>query len=467
MITPHNFFLVVVRVAVIALVTLMSLSFFRIELYLTTYALILLAIGSLIIEQRRGVSYKKVDVFLSRKKVPVVLILVIALVIGVHGWNIQKAGIRYADELCGIRQASAFGQFSATLPLNTFGKYVDPTGACFTKSQQGFFSIQAPGWPVGLAFLKAFGIPENSVSWVISTLILAILGLIGFELGNVMLGLALMLMYRNNQFFDQMSASYWSHSLSALFLAGGFWASLTLLKIQSSRKESILLLVTGICAGGLIITRPLPGMGFVAYLLLWRVIVYIEHKQFQLKQVLVDGALLLIGPIIAFLLYGWFNFATTGSFFLSGYEYLYGAGHNPGLYQKSPNGVVFTPLRAYLVLTHHVNTLLPFVVPSQGCFFTILALSLGVLWSRETLRMLLLLICLWGALATYWDSSYFYGPRFYYESMIPLFVFIVWSLYKITELAASFITHEVLRKVFFVVSFISLVIIFWPGQPIT
>jgi hypothetical protein len=344
------------------------------------------------------------------------LIGLVTLAVSMWGWQSHTARRYTADELCTLRQSMAFEQSSATLPLSTFDPHLDPTGPCFARSQFGYFSVQAPAWAATLAAAKEIGIPQERVPWLIASFTLLIVGLIGAQLGGALVGAVTIVALSHNQFFDEMSRSYWSHSLTMLLTACGV---LLLVRIPRSAKRPLFTYVLGLglISGAILLTRPLVGLSFMTGAAL--AISFFMQRPFS-KKTLQSIAIFAVGPLLGVILYGYFNLSTTGSFFLSGYEYIHGPGHNPGFFQVAPNGIEHTPARAASLLHHHVRLLLRFTFPSTWPFIAILPVAFTIGWSPQMRTILLVLVSLWLGASTYWDSSFFYGPRFYYESMIPL-----------------------------------------------
>jgi hypothetical protein len=366
-----------------------------------------------------------------------------------------------------INQARAFAQFSVTLPLDTFGKYVDPTTSCFIKNKRGFYSVQAPGWAAVLAAFQEIGVPKERVTWLIASATLFLVGLIGLCSGGLPVGTMSILSLAHNQFFDEMSKTLWAHPVCMLFLA----AALALLLLYPSlhpRYERKFLVAIGAALGLMMLARPLTG---VSAALGVGIIVAVRCRGRSLRWSIASLALLALGPAIAASIYGLFNLLTTGDAWLNGYELVHGPGHNPGFNRISPAGVAHTPERAVMLLQHHVRHLLQFVVPSPWCFFGALAVLVVRQYERHSIALLLVLCAVWLGAATYWSSSYFVGPRFYYESLVPVTVLIAVAMWRLVDAAFSIFPvqkyqiakyHNVLRAVVYV----ALMILLLPAPPV-
>jgi len=379
------------------------------------------------------------------------------------GWSSHRATHTTSDELCGIRQAMAFQSGRATLPLDFFGPYIDPTSVCFARSPDGFFAIQGPGWPAVLAASSVSGISQESVPWMLAGITLFSVGMIGVLGGGFPVAIALMVSLRHNQFFGEISRSYWSHSLAMLCVAVVMLSVIGAQHVSGKRMRMACLCMAGVADGLLILTRPLVGLSIVAWLIL-SVVLLRRDREGGIKWK--DLAVSLVGPLCGGLLYGLFNHFTTGNFFLSGYEYAFGEGHNPGFFRVSPNGVAHTPERAWMLLQHHVRHLLLFVVPSALYFVGAVVLGASVVWSREVGCALLLTLCMWLGAATYWDSSYFVGPRFYYESMVPVTVLVFTALWNTVRTVGKWVPSTKWMRWIEPVGYLLLAWLIFPEPPV-
>jgi hypothetical protein len=411
---------------------------------------------------RKKSSIQQVSVLNS---LPFFLVLLAScLTVHIVGWSSHKAYVLIDDEQCGIRQSVAFEKYQMTLSRQDFPSWFDPTSPCFARSEKGYFSVQAPGWAAVMALGNSLGVPRERLPWLLASTSLLTVAAVGFVIGGLPLGLGLLIALYSNQFFDSMSRSFWGHT--AAMTAVGIVTLCVVLVVNtgSARNKLVLAGVSGGATGVIILTRPLVGISVAIFYGLFLLIEALLVK--SKRNFCFQAGMFLIGPTLAVLLYGLFNQGTTGSFLTSGYEFLYGTGHNPGFNRLSPNGVVHTPARGYLLLRHHVRDLLSFILPSKVHFFGLLALAVGIGWSRSVGYLLVLVLCMWLGAATYWDSSYFVGPRFYYESLVPLLVVmisILWnSIKNLTELVTPYWYRDVLGIVCFAAALISII----PSPPL-
>jgi hypothetical protein len=395
------------------------------------------------------------------------VVLALSVCVSWYGWSSHRASATTGDELCMINQARAFAGFSVTLPLDTFGKYIDPTTPCFIKNKEGFYSVQAPGWAAVLAAFRIVGVPDQSVTWLLASVSLFLVGILGLYCGGLAVGAMSILSLAHNQFFDEMSKTLWAHPACMLFLS----AALALLVIYPSfspRYERKFLIAIGALLGLMVLTRPLTGVSAAVGVF---IIVAVRCRGRSLRWMITSLALLALGPAIAAALYGLFNHLTTGDVWLNGYEVVHGPGHNPGFNRISPAGVAHTPERAVMLLHHHVRHLLQFVVPSPWCFFGALAVLVVRGCERHSIALLLVLITIWLGAATYWSSSYFVGPRFYYESLVPLTVLISVAGWRLVDAVFSFLPLrsyyiQKYRNVLCAVVYVALMIFLLPAPPV-
>lgn len=401
------------------------------------------------------------------RKGDVLIVLALSVCISLYGWNSHRATATTGDELCMINQARAFARFSVTLPLDTFGKYVDPTTPCFIKNREGFFSVQAPGWAAVLAAFRIAGVPQESVTWIVASFTLFLVGLLGLGCGGVLVGAMSTISLAHNQFFDEMSKTVFAHSACMLFLS----VALVLLVIYPSfslRYERKFFVALGAALGLMVLIRPLTGVSAAFGV---GTIVAVRCWGRPLRWNMASLALVALGPAIAAALYGLFNLLTTGDVWLNGYEFVHGPGHNPGFNRISPAGVSHTPERAVMLLHHHVRHLLQFVVPSPWCFFGALVVLVVRQCERHGITLLLVLCSVWLGAATYWSSSYFVGPRFYYESLVPVTVLVAVAMWRLVDAAFSVLPlhrykiakyHNVLRAA----AYVALMILLLPAPPV-
>ena len=398
-----------------------------------------------------------------RNQTSVSIVVVMSILFCLHGWDTHRAHPRTADELCSLGQARAFTSLSATLPLTAFSKHEDPTNACFARSENGYFSVQGPGWPALLATLRMCGIPQENVPWLIATTTLFLTGLAGLMLAGLPVAIMSMVVLANNQFFDEISRSLWSHSACMLFVTTAIVCMLALTSPQR-KNQRLVLAILGISIGMAMLTRALVGIscgfGVIGALALF---ISMDNGALLTRR---NAMLFAAGPATAFILYGLFNLGTTGSFFLSGYEFVHGAGHNPGLFHVAPNGIAHTPERAWMLLHHHVRHLVQFVLPYRWVFWAVIALSVTIGWNARVASIVVTLCAMWLGAATYWDSSYFVGPRFYYESTIPLTLLITMSMWSLTERVSLFIRSPRLARIAHVGIFVLVSLLLLPSPPV-
>ena len=396
-----------------------------------------------------------------RRQASVAIIVTASLAFCLHGWNGHKAHPLTADELCSLGQARAFKSFSATLPLTAFSKYEDPTNGCFARSDKGYFSVQGPGWPALLATLQMSGISQENIPWLIATTTILLTGIAGLIVSGLPVALMSMVVLANNQFFDEISRSMWSHSACLLFVTMAI-VSMLLATSPKTKRQRTALSILGVSLGLAMLTRPLVGFSCLTGVMCALTIVRGDTFRFTYRNLLS----LLIGPTLAFFLYGLFNDATTGSFLVSGYEFVHGTGHNPGLFHVAPNGTIHSPERALMLLHHHVRHLVQFVLPYRWTFWAVVAVSVTIGWTPRVAALMVVLCAMWFGAATYWDSSYFVGPRFYYESTTLITLLITMGVWSLTEPATFLIRSPRVASIAHIGIFVLISVLLLPSPPV-
>ena len=115
----------------------------------------------------------------------------------------------------------------------------------------------------------------------------------------------------------------------------------------------------------------------------------------------------------------WFNAATTGSWHMFGYTYLWGPEHSLG-FHPVPWGIALTPLRAVARSGFDLHQLNEYL--QDGTIPSLLVIAVGwvagrrLLASRDAMPWLGAL-SLFGLLFFYWHRDWFYGPRFHYSAV--------------------------------------------------
>lgn len=396
-----------------------------------------------------------------RRHASLLTLLLVSVFFCLLGWNDHRAHPSTADELCSLNQARAFSSLSATLPLTTFNKHEDPTNTCFTRSERGFFSVQAPGWSALLAALTTCGIPRENAPWLIASTTLFLTGVAGFLIAGLPVALMSMVFLANNQFFDEMSRTLWSHPACLLFVTMGVVSTLIAISPETKRQR-LTLSIVGVSLGLAMLTRPLVGVSCLVGVVGSLTLVSENRKLLTRRHMVALGA----GPSVAFILYGLFNLATTEDFFLNGYEFMYGPWHNPGFYQLAPDGAVHTPERAWMLLRHHVRHLVQFSLPYLWLLWVVVATSVTIGWNRKVASLIITLCAMWLGAATYWCSSYLVGPRFYYESTVPLILLITTSVWSLTHRGVSYISSPRLANAVHVSVFVVISVLLLPSPPV-
>lgn len=412
---------------------------------------------------------------LYRLPQPVILLLVSVVVLGfgVIGWQNHKARIHLMDEACGLYQADAFRVMSATIPRSFFPGFGQPPAGCIVESVKGLSAIQAPGFAAFLALSDVSGIPRFRVPWILSVATVLVGALGCCILSGPLAAVCFAVLLFTNPFFDALSRTYLSHTLAAFLLVSGVVCSLIAYSGDERRqaamsREGILIQVLRLfwrtlpagIGGLLLLTRPLVGAGFSAYFLALSLCTFISGG--RSRQAIVQLFAAFVGPMLGLVLYLIFNRLTTGSFFVTGYEIAFGKEHNPGFSAVTREGIVHTPLRAFVLLTQHTRDLYPFVTSSIVGFCVLLGGVAAARPSKPLTGLIAAVVVVWAFLALFRDTSYFVGPRYYYESMFLLTLVMVLGCDAVARYVAGAAQDFGKAMVIFGVVFCALVSLLWP-----
>lgn len=412
-------------------------------------------------------------IYQPRQGVVLAAVCAVVLGFGALGWNKHRASIHLMDELCGLYQAGAFQNLSATVPLTRPPRHRVEPGECILESDKGSFALQAPGFAAVIALGETLGIPRRRIPWILTVATVGV-GAVGCcLLAGPLSAVIFAALLFTNPFLNAVSQTYLAHTLSALLLVLGVVGSLVYgrgLSVSTSvageeplndqRGSAVWSSILGGVGGLLLLTRPLLGVGFCLYFLGLHVVSYLFQR--EKKEAVLRLSAACVGPISAALLYMLFNHATTGSFFLTGYEMAFGEKYLPGFWGVSSPGEVHTPRRAFLLLLQHTRDLYPFVTFSVIRFFALLGAVAVVVPNRALTRAMAALVLVWGALSLFHDASYFVGPRYYYESMFILALVMMLACDRVARHVASVQQNECKRAVVRTIAFCVLLLFLWP-----
>ena len=270
-------------------------------------------------------------------------------------------------------------------------------------------------YPPGHTFMLMLGLIIGA-PWIINPLLgsasVVLFYVIGKELFNEKTGRLAALLGVLSPFIIIMSSGFFSHN-TALF----FTALFTLFFIKTIRSPKLYYpLMAGISLGVCLNARILTAIGIgIPYAFYAIYLVFTKKREYLLSFVVMFAGFMLMVGILA-----GFNYLTNGHPLLTGYEVLWGKGHNPG-FGHSAWGDPHTPKKGLIQNLNNLNALNKYLF--EWCipctFFVMLFLAGG----RRT-RWDYLLIGSAFSLSFvhffYWYQGWCFGPRFMYESTLPL-----------------------------------------------
>lgn len=311
-----------------------------------------------------------------------------------------------------VRPAPLYPEFESTLNVIDFGGR--------------WYSQFPPGGPGVIALGSLFG-----VAWIVGPICGAAaavafwyLALRVEERAGVVFTAALLFAFAPFALF--MSGSHMNHVPTLL------WSVLALLSLAQLLDKPVGSLrsafICGLCLGLAASTRPLDAIALalpVAGLLVLRAV-----RQPVLARDVVAAGLGTSLPV-AFVLY--YNYRTTGSPFLFGYELLWGKSHALG-FHRAPWGVAHTPARGLELVNLYLLRLQTYLfeapVPSLA------PILIALILCRRFCTMDR--VMLWAAFAlligyfSYWHDGFYLGPRFLYP-LLP--VLALWASRFLPELS--------------------------------
>ena len=321
----------------------------------------------------------------------------------IFGW-IPHVG----DALVQLWQARTYASGSFTVPAPELMEFFfDP----FLVTKGGNWFSQ---FPPGLAMMMVPGViighPEL-LNPLLAGLTLIIFGLVLKELSVSRWWMFLFLL---SPFVIFMSGSFMSHSASMFWGALGLW-----LFLKSQRDKPGLMLLWGLAAGLMFITRPYTALCFNLPLALFAL-----RKRVGLG-ILLAGAGFTLGSIPYFL----DNYFTAGSFFTAGYQAAWD-GNNGLFFGQSPWGPPHTPqlgLVHLASLLHGLNLRL-FEIPIPALTGVVVWLFCKSNRSWKEWALFWAGICGFAGYYFYFYVDMVYGPRFAYASAFPLLIISVLGL---------------------------------------
>jgi hypothetical protein len=399
-------------------------------------AAIVLAVGlALVTVNRRRLAWVVARWRWLRRRVPHLssrayqgLLFAVGLVVFSYFAIVAFYGIPHIeDSVSGLLQAQIFALGRTTAPAPPIPDFFFLT---HVVARDGHWYSQYP--PGHSAFLT-LGVWAH-VPWLINPLMgaltLVLLYRSGRLLGGETVGRLAGALGLASPFMLFMSGEFMSHS-TALAL----WAAFAWLFLRLDEKPSFArALVAGLPLGILFITRPLTAVGLAAPFGVWLAVQCVRRRTGWL------AAAAGFAPPLAFfggllLLYNW---ATTGSPWVSGYQAAWGKQVLPG-FGAVPWGEPHTPMRGLNNSLANFNLFNRFMFewPFPSTVFVGVAVVARSRQARDWL-FFAALFCLSAAYITYWYQDYCLGPRFLYEGAGPTILLTALGLTRLPAMVAPY-----------------------------
>lgn len=211
--------------------------------------------------------------------------------------------------------------------------------------------------------------------------------------------LSILLLALASPFFTFMNVSFMNHVTTLFYISAAF-RSLTLKNKYFSSS------LCGLFCGLTFLTRPLTAVAVIL------VFGYLIFKPKRIYETLIFGGVVALLIVVGLV----YNFETTGSTFISGYEVVWGKTHQLG-FHLTPWGTLHTPLRGLreqiLNLYLLQDWLFSFPFPALWPLGVFLLLNPRELKTWD-LRLLALFALTQFAYFFYWHRDSVFGPRYIY-----------------------------------------------------
>jgi hypothetical protein len=276
-------------------------------------------------------------------------------------------------------------------------------------------------YPPGHTFMLMLGLIIH-IPWIINPLLgsasIVLFYFIGREIFNEKTGRLAGLLGIFSPFIIFMSSEFFSHA-SALFFIALF--ALFFIKTVSagnlSKSQRLFFpLLAGIFLGIGFNARMLTAVGVVIPYAIYAIYLIFKKPKTYIPRFAVMLSVFLVFVVI---LLG-FNYYTNGSPLLFGYEALYGKQHNPG-FGNSAWGEPHTPLKGLIQDLNDLNALNKYLfewcIPST---FFVMLFFMGGRRCKWDYILVSSVFSLPFVYFFYWYQGWCLGPRFAYESTLPL-----------------------------------------------
>lgn len=272
-------------------------------------------------------------------------------------------------------------------------------------------------YPPGHSILLAVGVLLNA-AWIVNPLFGSMTVIAAYALAKELFGetvarltviltvLSPFLLFMNSEFMNHTTALFF-FTIFVLFLA-------------RSLKTGLFLhgALAGVALGWLANIRPYSAPALALPFLVFAVCHLVRHGT-RLKRSAV-GFTVFFGLFILFLLV--FNWLTNGSPWLFGFQVLWGDQVQPG-FGHSAWGEPHTPLRGLSQTLSNLNGLNKYLfelpIPS---LLLVIPIFLSGSYTKWDILLATSLFALAGAYFFYWFQDWCFGPRFLFESSVPLMI---------------------------------------------
>jgi hypothetical protein len=393
----------------------------------STATVSLLAVGGSLLE--RGLSFlRPAGGFIMRRLSSALFLLlssgVVLLLTNLISWLAFQHIPHVQDSIGQVFQGRIFASGRVTLP------------ARFDEFFSGYLQIINDGsrmysqYPFGHSLLLALGTLVHA-EWLVNPLLgsaeIVVLYFLGKELYDESTGRIAALLGLASSFLLFMSSEYMNHASALLFLSLFllfFFRTIRPLRGNQARASLADPLLSGLALAMALNIRPLSALAVSLPIAGYGTCLLIKSRW----KTLPTFALLLLPVLFGLGAYGLYNYLTTGSPLLSGYE-AYGrlqhghAGWGLGFGARGFGEMgAFTPLRSLVQTGSNLNNLNEYLFsqsPVPGLF---LVLLLFLTFTRNTADWVLLavFVSLPVLYFFYWYQDLCFGPRFLYEGVAPI-----------------------------------------------
>jgi hypothetical protein len=365
---------------------------------------------------------------LHRSKPALFLLLTSGFVLAITNlisWHVFKHIPHVVDSMGQILQGRIFASGHITLPVR-FDSYFCGIPSVFNDGARMFAQ-----YPFGHSLLLALGTLAGA-EWLVNPLLgaaeIVVLYFLGKELYDEKTGRIAALLGVASPFLVFMSSEYMNHSSALLFISLFllfFFRTIRPLRDTKAPSRLIDPLLSGLSLAMALNIRPLSALAVAAPLACYAIYLLARSKGKALSSFLV----LLVPVMLGVVAFGLYNYLTTGSPWLSGYD-VYGMlkdlhpRSGLGFGPRGPIGTPpHTPLRGLIQTGDNLNALNLYLFegPVPGL---LLVLLLFVTFPRNPLDWVLLVsfVALPVLYFFYWSQGLIFGPRFLFEGLAPVLV---------------------------------------------